>query len=284
MNKINLVAEIGINHNGDIVNALTMIELAKAAGFDYVKFQKRTPEICVPEYQKNKKKKVPWYDQPITYLQYKEEIEFNYEYNAIATHCKNFKIKWFASVWDIDSAEFMWKYDLDLIKVPSALMTNHKLIQRCKNLFPKVMVSTGMSTQEEINSMITYTQPDILMHTNACYPTKFEDINLGYLYQLQYFKNFIYPVSVGYSNHCLNELALYMAAMMNIVKWIEVHVTLDSNAWGSDQESSFELKKMKPIIDNIRLLEQNRDIYRKGCEKRKLYPGEEIKRKSLRGN
>jgi len=284
MNKINMVAEIGINHNGDLIQALNMIFLAKEAGFDYVKLQKRNPDICVPAYQKNVEKIVPWHDRPITYLQYKKEIEFNEEYIVINQYCKDAGIKWFVSVWDLNSVQFMWKYGLDLIKVPSALMTDHQLIQRCKDLYPKVMVSTGMSTQEEVDSMVECTHPNILMHTNACYPTAFEDINLGYLYQLQYFNNSSNPIDVGYSNHCPNDVSLYMAAMMNVVKWIEVHVTLDRNAWGSDQKSSFQLKDMGPIIDNIRLLEQNRDVFRKGCEDRKLYVGEEIKRKSLRGN
>ena len=282
--KINLVAELGINANGDLVKVLEMIDASKKAGFDYVKFQKRNPDMCIPEHQKNKEKKVPWRDKPGTYLQYKKDIELNEEYGTIDQYCKNVGIPWFASVWDLDSAQFMRQFDLDLIKIPSALMTDHILIKRCKDLFPKVMVSTGMSTQSEIENMVDYTRPDILMHTNACYPTKFENINLGYMYQLQYFKTFINPLDVGYSNHCPNELALYMAAMMNVVKWIEVHVTLNSSAWGSDQKSSFELRKMGLIIDNIRLLKQsNNNILNKGNRVRELYDGEIIKRKSLRG-
>jgi N-acetylneuraminate synthase len=277
-----MVAEIGINHNGYIQDAIDMIHTAHAVGFDYVKFQKRNPELAIPKAQWDKPKKVPWRKKETTYLQYKKDIEFSREdYDNIDNLCKKLGIKWFASVWDLDSVNFMTQYDLPLIKVPSAKLTDHKLIQACTDNFGDVMVSTGMSTQDEIDEMVLQFHPKILMHTNANYPTPFEEINLGYLDAMMEtnVREYFYE-ELGYSNHCPDEAALYMAAIYNI-QWMEVHVTMNKYYWGSDQASSFKLKNMDKIIERIRLIHEGKQF--DGWENRKLYPGEEIKREILRG-
>lgn len=282
---INLIAEIGINHNGALDSALSMIRRAKEVGFDYVKFQKRNPDVCVPENQKKKKKSVPWEEKPITYLQYKKDIELSEEnYIRIDNYCHDIGIKWFASVWDLDSVDFMIKFGGDLVKIPSAHLTNHELILKCKEHFKTVMVSTGMSTQVEIDEMYKATKPKILMHTNACYPTELTDVNLGYMGKLFSLSRYMKKdqLHIGYSNHCMSPLALYYAADYHI-RWMETHVTMDNKSWGSDQAASFELKTMGPIIKNIRDIEKYGDIMNEGYGNRPIYPGEKVKRKSLRG-
>lgn len=280
MKSVQLIAEVGINHNGSLQNALNMISLAKEVGFDRVKFQKRTPDLCVPEDKKNKEKRVPWKDEPITYLQYKKDIEFNYEYKTINTHCNDIGIQWFVSVWDIDAAKYMLRFNNDFVKIPSAMLTNTKLLQFCRDNFQTIMLSTGMSTQKEIDQAVDIGKPDILMHTNSVYPTPIENTNLGYL---QYLKDLFPSLSIGYSNHCADPSALFAAAVLYPIEWVEVHVTLDVTRWGSDQKSSFEFSKLQDIVQYVKVLSDNKRIWKEGNAPRILYKNEDVKQKSLRG-
>ncbi|MGA0352000.1 MAG: N-acetylneuraminate synthase family protein, partial [Acholeplasmataceae bacterium] len=142
MNKPKIIAEIGINHNGDIEIAKNLIDVAVIAGCDYVKFQKRTPDICVPEEQKPQLRETPW--GTMTYLEYKKKIEFEKrEYDIIAKYCEDKKIGWFASVWDNESCDFMSNYT-QITKVPSALITNDVLTTRARVKSDYLMISTGM--------------------------------------------------------------------------------------------------------------------------------------------
>ncbi len=167
---ITTIAEIGINHNGDINVVKQLIDIAKFAGFDFVKFQKREPEKCVPEHKKNEIKKTPWGE--ITYLEYKKKIEFGLEdYIEIARYAKERDIRWFASVWDIDSAEFMRKFT-DVVKVPSALVTDFSLLEYCREHFKYRIISTGMSTEDEIVAAVRVLEPHVIMHCNSSYPAR----------------------------------------------------------------------------------------------------------------
>ena len=153
MDKTYIIAEIGINHNGDLGIAKRLIDIAAAAGCDAVKFQKRNPDICVPEEQKNKPR--TWQGKEMTYLEYKYKVEFDKkEYDEIDRYCKAQNIDWSASPWDLDSIEFLRQYNLPFVKVPSAMLTNEDLLTKCVELFPKVIFSTGMSTQEEIEDAV----------------------------------------------------------------------------------------------------------------------------------
>ena len=138
--KTKIIAEIGINHNGDLSIAKKLIDIAAFAGCDVVKFQKRNPDVCVPEHQKEVMRDTPW--GKMTYLDYKHKIEFGqYEYYGIETHCEERDIEWTASVWDMDSIKFMTQFDVPFIKVPSALLTDCELIRECSKRFKKLILS-----------------------------------------------------------------------------------------------------------------------------------------------
>ena len=139
---IKVIAEIGINHNGCVDHAKDLINVAKVSGCDYVKFQKRNPDVCVPEEQKNKPKETPW--GKMTYIEYKHKIEFGKkEFDEIDKYCKLIGIDWFASVWDIDSVDFMSEYT-NIGKIPSALITSDELLKYSREKFDTLLISTGM--------------------------------------------------------------------------------------------------------------------------------------------
>jgi N-acetylneuraminate synthase len=270
---VQLVAEIGINHNGDIDIAKQLIDLCAVFKIDYVKFQKRDPEICVPKDQKNKLKETPW--GTMTYLDYKKRIEFGIvEYNEIDNYCKQKKIKWFASVWDIPSAEFMKQFS-DIVKIPSAHLTNHKLLRYCRDNFKKVILSTGMSTELEIRKAIIIGKPDVLFHTNSVYPTHIDDLWMWYIRWLQA----SYPnKEIGFSSHYYGIVPAIASVYLNI-DWIEFHVTLNHEMWGSDHLSSVEPSGIIKLAKGVRDLEKSK----KGYGPRIILPGEEKKRESLKG-
>lgn len=266
-----MIAEIGINHNGDIETAKKLIDVACVAGFDYVKFQKRTPSICVPEDQKEKPKSTPWGE--MTYLEYKEKIEFwTDEYNEIFRYSRERGIKAFASAWDIPAAEFMTEYS-EIVKIPSAKITDIKLIKYCRENFGYLMISTGMSTEREIEAAFEAGRPDMLFHTNSCYPSPVNEINLDYIS----FLKAKYKLPIGYSGHEWG-LPITYAAVAYGIEWIERHITLDHSMWGSDQKASLD------SVGCIKLVRSVRDIEKAmgGCGERKLGESEKEKRKSLR--
>ena len=194
MTKTNIIAEIGINHNGSVTIAKQLIDVAKVAGCDYVKFQKRTPQICVPDHQKDKPRDTPW--GVMTYLEYKEKIEFNkQEYDEIFSYCEHIGIKCFASVWDEPSVKFMTQYT-DAAKIPSALITNHNLCQQTREHNELMIISTGMSTEQEIEECVDSCNPDVIMHTNSSYPSKIDELNLHYI---NWLKDKYSWAEIGYS-------------------------------------------------------------------------------------
>ena len=168
---VKIIAEIGINHNGSLETCKKMMLLAKYAGCDYVKIQKRTPSLCVPEDQKNKIKETPW--GTMTYLEYKERIEFNEnQIKELFDYASEINIEFFASVWDIPSVDLMAKYT-KIGKIPSALITDLELCKYAREKFDTFMISTGMSTEEEIETVISISNPDIIMNTNSFYPAPY---------------------------------------------------------------------------------------------------------------
>jgi N-acetylneuraminate synthase len=274
MHKINLIAEIGINHNGDLNVARKLINVAALAGFDYVKFQKRNPDICVPEDQKNKIK-ILEDGTEVTYLEYKHRIEFTCEeYDKIDDYCSEAGIKWFPSVWDIDSADEM-RFFTNMVKIPSALITDLKLLECCRAFYPKILISTGMSTEEEIEQAIKVGNPDVIMHCNSSYPTDVNELNFGYIKWLQE----KYPTKqIGFSSHEFG-LATTFAAAGAGVTWIEKHITLNRSMWGSDQSSSVEPVGLFKLVKGIRDIEK---ALNSGYEERKVFNSEIEKRKVLR--
>jgi N-acetylneuraminate synthase len=270
--KVQIIGEIGINHNGDLKVAKQLIDVASDAGCDYVKFQKRNPDVCVPENQKNIMRDTPW--GKMTYLEYKYKVEFgSSEYDEIDSYCSSKGIKWFASVWDKDSIDFMKKY-VDITKIPSALINDIDLgnYARLHNKF--LLVSTGMSSEDEIEKFMNSVQPDVVMHTNSTYPSPVDELNLKYITWLQEkWSN----VSVGYSGHEYGLTTTFAATALG-AEWIERHITLDRTMWGSDHLASVEPAGLLKLVKGIRDIESAMGTK----SPRKLLKSENEKRKSLR--
>lgn len=268
-----IIAEIGINHNGDIDLCKKLIMLAKIAGCQYAKLQKRTPSICVPDAQKELVKDTPW--GKMTYLQYKERIEFTEsQIEELFIFAKEVGIKLFASVWDVPSIDIMCKYT-KIGKIPSALVTNEKLCNYAREKFETLMISTGMCTEEEVLSLVKF-KPNIVFHTNSQYPSSPNSLNLNYIKHLCE----IFPeAEIGYSGH---EETIYptIAAVAMGAKIVERHITLDRNMWGSDHKASLIPEELFQLVKACSEIDQATQ-YPPGP--RKLFDGELEKRKSLRG-
>ena len=178
-----IIAEIGINHNGDLQMAKSMISLARIAGCNFAKIQKRNPDVCVPEDQKNKERMTPW--GKMTYLEYKKRLEFDEEQIVeLLEHSKKEGIVFFASVWDKDSVDLMAKYT-KITKIPSALINDLDLCRYAREKFDFLIISTGMSSEQEVVDCVEACNPDVIMHTNSTYPCPMEDLNLRYIEHLK---------------------------------------------------------------------------------------------------
>ncbi|MEJ5262077.1 MAG: N-acetylneuraminate synthase family protein [Ignavibacterium sp.] len=247
-----IIGEIGINHNGDLEIAKKMIEGAKHAGCDAVKFQKRTPELCVPKDQWHLERDTPW--GRITYIEYRHKVEFGEkEYAEIDRFCKELGILWFASCWDEPSVDFIEQFDPPLYKTPSASLTDFDLLKKHKALNKPVMMSTGMSTMEQIDAAVNFFGMDnlLLAHATSSYPCKNEELNLRMIETLK--KK--YPtIPIGYSGHEVG-LAPTWAAVALGACFVERHITLDRAMWGTDQAASVEMGGLQRLVSNIRDIE-----------------------------
>ena len=289
MSKTKIIAEIGINFAyGDdtskfLDNAKKLIDAACVAGCNWVKFQKRNPDICVPEEQKLKAKKVPWREDETTYLQYKFDIEFGKEeFDEIDEYCRKKGIGWFVSVWDKSSVDFIVdngysNYGSYIMKIPSALITDLDLCSYARDKSDLLIISTGMSNQEEIDECVEACDPDVIMHTNSTYPSKVDELNLEYIKWLA--DNSHEHVDVGYSGHEFG-LTTTMAAVCLGATWVERHITLDRALWGSDQMASVEPSGLIKLVKGIRDIEKATG----GYGPREVIGSELEKRKSLRGS
>ena len=248
--KTEFIAEVGINHNGDMKLVKEMIDMAVICKVDVVKFQKRNPDKAVPEHQKNVEKIVPWRQEKTTYLQYKYDIELSKEnYDEIDTYCRERDIKWTASVWDLDSLDFINEYDVPFIKIPSALITNVELLEACKKSGKKIYMSTGMSTEEEVNKAVEILGDslDVLFHCNSSYPAKDTELNLSYLTMMK----LNYPnVRIGYSGHEEGISACVVAKVMG-AEVFERHITLSRSMWGTDQAASIVFDQLYKLIRDL---------------------------------
>jgi len=251
MRKTYIIAEIGINHNGDIHTAKKLIDIASVAGCDAVKFQKRNPAACVPDHQKNVMKETPW--GQMTYLDYKYKVEFEKaEYDEINKYCKEKGIEWSASPWDLDSLKFLLRYDIPWIKIPSAMIANEPLVKATAATGKKIIFSTGMSTYQEIDQVVEWLKgcEIVMMHCNSSYPAPLEDLNLKCIQTLKE----RYNCEVGYSGHEFR-LGTSVAAVYLGANIIERHITLDRTMWGTDQLCSVEPQGMIKLVRGIRELE-----------------------------
>ncbi|MCW5875551.1 MAG: N-acetylneuraminate synthase family protein [Anaerolineales bacterium] len=247
-----IIGEIGINHNGDIEIAKQLIDLAKWAGADAVKFQKRTPELAVPDDQKDKMRETPW--GYISYLDYRYKVEFDEAaYREIEAHCKAKGMDWFVSVWDEGSVDFMEAFDTPCYKVPSASLTDHGLLRHLRKTGKPIVLSTGMSTDEQIKAAVEVVGTDnlVLTHTTSTYPCEPEELNLRMIQTLRE----AYPCPVGYSGHEVGLVVSAVAVAMGACL-IERHITLDRAMWGSDQAASVEPSGLQRLVKYIRVTEQ----------------------------
>jgi N-acetylneuraminate synthase len=246
-----IIAEIGINHNGDLEKAKELIDVAEEAGCDAVKFQKRNPDVCVPEEQKDVMRDTPW--GRMKYIDYKHHIEFGWEeYEAIDEYCEDKDLHWFSSCWDIESVEFMESFEPVAYKVASASLTDDELIQEMYSKGRPVIASTGMSTREEIDHAISLLDTDRLLiaHCTSTYPCDPEELNLR---MIQTLKDEL-DVPIGYSGHEVG-LQTTVAAVALGASFVERHITLDRAMWGSDQSASVEPQGLNRLVRDIRTVE-----------------------------
>ena len=249
--NIYIIAEIGINHNGSLDIAKKLIDIAEVAGCHAVKFQKRNPDVCVPEHQKNIMRETPW--GKMTYLEYKYKVEFGKEeYDEINSYCNNKGIAWSASPWDLDSLKFLNQYNVPFIKIPSALLTNIELVSETAKTDKKVILSTGMSTIEEIDTAVSAMKVAnkncefALLHCNSSYPAPNEDLNLTCIKTLKD----RYKCEVGYSGHEFG-LTTSISSICLGATIIERHITLDRTMWGTDQMCSVEPQGLIKLVRGI---------------------------------
>jgi N-acetylneuraminate synthase len=248
-----IVAEIGINHNGDLDTAMRLIDVAVSAGCDAVKFQKRTPELCVPEDQRSVERETPW--GRMTYLAYREKVEFGFdEYEEIDRYCRKKGALWFASCWDIPSTDFMHQFDPPCYKVASATLTDLPLVRHINKQFKPVVLSTGMSTMEEIKQSVSLLQKDrlVVAHSTSSYACSHEELNLRMIQTLSSELGCL----IGYSGHEDNIVPSCVAVALGAVL-IERHITLDRNMWGSDHKASLNPEDLHRLVADIRQVEQS---------------------------
>ena len=272
-----MIAEIGINHNGDMQIAKRLLDAAYACEWDCAKFQKRTPELAVPEAQKQVPRETPWGTMP--YIEYKKRVEFEKaEYDEIDNYCRQKPMDWSASPWDIPSLEFLLQYDIPFIKIPSAMNTNEEMIKKACESGKPVIISEGMSELDEMDKTVSwlekYSNGDyIICHTNSTYPSPNKELNLRLIPEMK--KR--YDCLVGYSGHEANLEPSVIAAVLGACV-IERHVTLSHEMWGSDQKASLEVQAMSLLKKRI-----TSSLETLGTGEKKLYESEMKKRRELRG-
>ena len=251
-----VIAEIGINHNGSLDIAKQLIDEAVTAKVDAVKFQKRTPELCVPRDQWEIMRDTPW--GRMSYIDYKRKTEFGpLEYAAIDQYCHERGIDWFASAWDVESVDFLESFDTCLYKLASASLTDFPLIEKILHTGRPLMLSTGMSTMTEIQDAIELVRhvdadyPLLVAHATSAYPCKPEELNLRMIPTLQA----AYPdIPIGYSGHETG-LTTTVAAVTLGATFVERHFTLDRAMWGSDHAASVEPQGFQRLVRDIRDVE-----------------------------
>lgn len=273
-----IIAEVGINHNGSLETAKQLINEGVIAKVDAVKFQKRTPELCVPLDQWEIQRETPW--GRMSYIDYKRKTEFGaLEYSVIDQHAKENNIDWFASPWDIQSVDFLEHFRPILYKLASASLTDFELIDRILETGRPLMISTGMSTQNEIVEAVNFIRefnedyPIMIAHSTSAYPCKPEELNLTMIRTLiEMFPD----TPIGYSGHETG-LATTVAAVAMGATFIERHFTLDRAMWGSDHAASVEPQGFARLVKDIRDVETAA-----GDGVKKVYEAEVAQMKKLR--
>lgn len=247
-----ITAEIGINHNADLMITKQLIDVASLAGCDAVKFQKRTPEKAVPAEYQNVMRETPW--GIMSYLDYRRKMEFDRPaYQEIDRYCKEKGILWYTSCWDEESVDFIEEFQPPCYKAASASLTDTDLLQKMHRTGRPLIISTGMSTFEEIEQAVQLlgTNNLLIAHSTSSYPCPPEELNLRMINTLQE----RFPVPVGYSGHEVG-LQATLAAVTLGASFVERHITLDRAMWGSDQAASVEPGGVMRLVRDIRVIER----------------------------
>jgi N-acetylneuraminate synthase len=247
-----IIGEIGINHNGDLAIAKQIIDAAVHAGADAVKFQKRTPDIATPLDQQQQMRDTPW--GYITYLDYRRRVEFEeQQYREIDRHCRERGIPWMVSVWDEPAVDFMEQFDTPAYKIPSASLTDFGLIRKARATGRPVILSSGMSTMDQIRKGVEVAGAEdlVLMHCTSTYPCEPEQLNLKMIETLR--REFP-SVPIGYSGHEVGLVPSAVAVALGACM-VERHITLDRAMWGSDQAASVEPGGFERLVKYIRVSE-----------------------------
>ena len=247
-----VAGEIGINHNGELDLAKRLIDASARAGCDAVKFQKRTPEICVPPEQRSAMRTTPWGE--MTYMEYRERMEFGEaEFRAIDDHCKDRGVDWFASPGDEPSVAFLEGFDPPAYKVASATLTDEALLKSIRSTGRTVVLSTGMSSLEQVDNAVDLlggTDNMLMTHCTSSYPCPPEELNLRMIGTLKE----RYACPIGYSGHEIG-LPTTVAAVALGACYVERHITLDRAMWGSDHAASVEPGGFERLVNYIRVTE-----------------------------
>ena len=244
-----IAAELGINHNGDVEIAKQLIDVAVEAGCDAVKFQKRTIEIVYSKEELQKPRESPW---GTTFEDQKRGLEFGQEeYQIIDEYCRAKNILWFTSCWDEDSVDFIDAFDPPCYKIASASLTDDSLLKHTRSKGKPILLSTGMSTLEQIHHAVDILGEEdlILLHCTSTYPSKLEELNLNVITTLK--QEFSCPI--GYSGHEIGVSSSIVAAVLGACV-VERHLTLDRAMYGSDQAASLEPQGMKKLVRDIKEL------------------------------
>jgi N-acetylneuraminate synthase len=261
-----VIAEIGLNHNGDVELAKRLIDVAADAGAQAVKFQKRTPDVSTPEHMKSVMRDTPWGE--MTYLEYRHRVEFDRDqYIEVSDYATLRGLDWFASPWDEPALDFLEELNVVAHKVASASVTDISLLTAMRATGKPVILSTGMSTMEQIDAAVAVLDPTnlIILHATSSYPMPEEEANLLMIRTLaERFPDLV----VGYSGH-ERGLQISVAAVALGAKVVERHLTLDRTMWGSDHAASLEPQGLEHLIRDIRIIEQAM-----GDGVKRVFPGE----------
>ncbi|MGO1547107.1 MAG: N-acetylneuraminate synthase family protein [Microbacterium gubbeenense] len=269
-----VIAEIGLNHNGSVEIAKQLIDVAADAGADAVKFQKRTPEIATPEHMRDTLRETPW--GTMTYLEYRHRVEFGRdEYIEVGDYATMRGLEWFASPWDVPSVEFLEDLGVVAHKVASASVTDIDMLDALRETGKPVILSTGMSTMDEIDRAVETlgTNNLVILHATSTYPMEPEEANMRMIPVL---RDRFAGVPVGYSGH-ERGLQISLAAVAMGAVAVERHITLDRTMWGSDHAASLEPGGFATLVRDIRIIEAAR-----GDGVKKVFPGEEAPKAKLR--
>ncbi|PZQ91939.1 MAG: N-acetylneuraminate synthase [Leifsonia xyli] len=269
-----VIAEIGLNHNGSVELAKQLIDVAADAGAQAVKFQKRTPEISTPEHMREVRRETPWGE--MSYLEYRYRVEFDREqYIEIGDHATMRGLDWFASPWDVPAVEFLEELGVVAHKVASASVTDHDMLRALAATGKPVILSTGMSTLEQIDAAIDIlgTEKLVVLHATSTYPLPPEEANLRAIQTLQ---ARYAGVPVGYSGH-ERGLQISLAAVALGAVAVERHITLDRTMWGSDHAASLEPTGLEHLVRDIRIIG---DALGDGVKR--VFPGEIAPMEKLR--